>query len=354
MSMDDMKQTFEGVDLPEVVSAGHYIETEAPPERPLIRGFCEKGDKVQLVAPPKMKKSFMFLQLGISLSTGMEILGHDIPEKCRVLLVQYEIQPKYFHRRVQFISRAMGIEMADIGDRLLIVNARGKGVIIDQVSALARQHNVDVIMLDPLYKIFEGDENSNQDMAAALATFDKMVEETGAALFYVHHDCKGNAGDRNNTDRGAGGGVQSRDYDSSIILSKHNEHNGAIVVSMPVRNYPELEEFTAVWDDGCFRRDDTIPAVKETTRSKGRKKNKGKSLEEIGNAIIPLANTARHKMEFYSVMQDKLDVGRDKVRAAVGLLIDSGQLTEHSTTYPRRIWIGTPDAMIRKEAEGWK
>jgi RecA-family ATPase len=38
-----------------------------------------------------------------------------------------------------------------------------------------------VVILDPLYKLLEGDENSAQDMKPLLAGFDRLAETTGAA-----------------------------------------------------------------------------------------------------------------------------------------------------------------------------
>lgn len=169
----------------------------------------------------------------------------------------------------------MNITPTDLGDRLFILNARGMGLsgpeAIQKIKEYAKEVSPDLISIDPFYKILEGDENSNgrDGMKGALTLFDGLVSETKAALSYVHHDAKGFAGDRQTTDRGAGGGILGRDYDAAIILTPHATEEETYVVETALRNYPPQEPFTIQWTENeetsgyCFeRRDDIIPEKK--------------------------------------------------------------------------------------------
>jgi RecA-family ATPase len=101
----------------------------------------------------------------------------------------------------------------------------------------AFKNKPEVIFFDPLYKLNEGVENAAEDMRTILAAFDMVAEETGAAIVYVHHDTKGNPGDRDIRDRGAGSNVLGRDYDACMTLTSHAQEDEAIVVDVLLRNY---------------------------------------------------------------------------------------------------------------------
>ena len=90
---------------------------------------------------------------------------------------------------------------------------RGADFSPEQITPIVKRVGAELVVIDPLYKLVNGDENSAQDMKAY---FDRVMRETGAALLYVHHDAKGSAGDRNIRDRGAGSGVLARDYDAAL------------------------------------------------------------------------------------------------------------------------------------------
>ena len=49
-------------------------------------------------------------------------------------------------------------------------------------------------MIDPIYKIITGDENSADQMAAFCNQFDRVATELGCAVVYCHHHSKGAQG----------------------------------------------------------------------------------------------------------------------------------------------------------------
>jgi len=75
------------------------------------------------------------------------------------------------------------------------------------------------IILDPLYKVQQGDENSAEAIATFCNALDRIAHETGAAIIYDHHHPKGAVGGRKVIDRGSGSGVFARDADAICDLS---------------------------------------------------------------------------------------------------------------------------------------
>jgi len=236
-----------------VVNAAGYITTDPPEHDPVLEGVFDLGDKVAILAPSKMRKSFFIMQGAIHLASGTDFLHWSTVRQFRVMIIQMEIKAGHYHRRIRRMHDALG--KPDIGDRLAIVNGRGIELDMAAVARVAQRHKTEIIIFDPLYKIATGDENSAADMKPVLASFDRLAEATSAAVCFVHHDAKGAASERDTRDRGAGSGVLARDYDACITLTAHRDNPDTAVVNTLLRNYPPRDPFCATWDEGCFSYD---------------------------------------------------------------------------------------------------
>ena len=102
-------------------------------------------------------------------------------------------------------------------------NLRGKALPLDKLAEKVirrcRGQNYKLIILDPLYKVQQGDENSAEAISLFCNSLDRIAHETGAAIVYDHHHPKGSSGDRKIIDRGSGSGVFARDADAICDLS---------------------------------------------------------------------------------------------------------------------------------------
>jgi len=54
----------------------------------------------------------------------------------------------------------------------------------------AAKKNYMAIIIDPIYKVITGDENSADQMASFCNQFDKVCNELGCAVIYCHHQRK--------------------------------------------------------------------------------------------------------------------------------------------------------------------
>jgi 5S rRNA maturation endonuclease (ribonuclease M5) len=253
------------------------LETPDAPDQILVDTF-DTRDKIAIIGSSKMKKSFFMLMLLICIAAGRDFLRWRVPKPRRVVLIQLEIQAAHFHKRVLNITRSMGINPKDLGDRFHVINCRGLGVEgqegIDLIGRVVESYKPEVISFDPLYKIAIGAENAIEDAKLILNSFDALIEKTGAAIAYVHHDAKGQSGDRDIRDRGAGSNVISRDYDACITLTPHVSDVDATVVEAMIRNYRPQDPFTALWvtdeKTGGYRFDisEEIAPTKKTSRTR--------------------------------------------------------------------------------------
>lgn len=204
------------------------IDRVKPPLKPeQIEGILRLGHKMLVTSSSKAGKSFLMLDLAIALANGREWLGH----KCMqgdVLYVNLEIDDASLYHRLDEIYTKRGYPRTeDRMKHLWVWNLRGEADTLDQLRPeLVRQVSelinsgvkFSAIILDPLYKIEMGDENSASDMAKFFNEFDKIANETGCSVISVHHHSKGAQGAKSAMDRGSGSGVFARDPDAILDI----------------------------------------------------------------------------------------------------------------------------------------
>ena len=105
-------------------------------------------------------------------------------------------------------------------DSIDIWNLRGKSVPMDKLAPKlirrAAKKDYVAIIIDPIYKVITGDENSADQMANFCNQFDKVCTELGCAVIYCHHHSKGSQGGKKSMDRASGSGVFARDPDALL------------------------------------------------------------------------------------------------------------------------------------------
>ena len=212
----------EGVsdELPDMVTLATYKDN--PPELPdeLISGILRRGHKMLISGSSKAGKSFLLMELCISIAEGKKWLGFDC-KRGRVLYVNLEIDPASAINRFLKIYEALGWKMTN-AENIIIWNLRGHAVPLDKlVPKLVRRvrdQQLDAIIIDPIYKVITGDENNASDMGAFCNQFDKICTDTGCSVIYCHHHSKGSQGMKKAIDRASGSGVFARDPDAQLDM----------------------------------------------------------------------------------------------------------------------------------------
>lgn len=207
-------------DLPEPETLADEWDNlpELAPE--LIKGVLRQGHKMLIAGPSKAGKSFALIELSIALAEGQKWLGWQC-EQGKVLYVNLELdRPSALHR-FKDVYDAMGLPPANVAN-IDIWNLRGKTVPMDKLAPkLIRRSlkkNYQAVIIDPIYKVLTGDENSADQMAHFTNQFDKVATELGCSVIYCHHHSKGSQGGKKSMDRASGSGVFARDPDALIDL----------------------------------------------------------------------------------------------------------------------------------------
>ena len=260
-----------------LINASHWIREPVAPNDPILLDFLDKGDKALIIGASKSRKSFFALQTAACLAAGRDALNFTVTMPRRTLFLNFEIKANHFHKRLARICTHLDISPRDLGGRLRIANLRGCGADAASIKAwiLSAVDGLDVVVFDPLYKMFPAgtDENAAGDLADLMRIFDEMAEITGAAVVIVHHEAKNRAAKTIN--RGSGSGLLGRDCDAAIYLDNHFADQDAVVVETISRNYPPRKTFCAKFESGAFEAAPELAAVTEdtATSTKPRKPN---------------------------------------------------------------------------------
>ena len=205
-------------DLPDIQNIS-IIKNNRPPLSPeLISGVLRMGHKLLLSGASKASKSFALIELAIAIAEGKPWLGFECV-RGRVLYVNLELDPNSCWNRILDVYEALSL---NINDNLDVWNLRGQALPMDKLAPKlirrARKQNYIAIIIDPIYKVITGDENSADQMAKFCNQFDKVCTELGCAVIYCHHHSKGSQGSKRSMDRASGSGVFARDPDALLDL----------------------------------------------------------------------------------------------------------------------------------------
>lgn len=212
----------EGVndDLPEpesMADAWNNLPELAPP---LIDGILRQGHKMLIAGPSKAGKSFGLIEMCIAIAEGRKWLDWQC-SKGRVMYVNLELDRASCLHRFKDVYTALGWHPDNISN-IDIWNLRGKSVPMDKLAPKlirrAAKKDYVAIIIDPIYKVITGDENSADQMANFCNQFDKVCTELKCAVIYCHHHSKGGQGSKKSMDRASGSGVFARDPDALLDL----------------------------------------------------------------------------------------------------------------------------------------
>ena len=186
----------------------------------LIKDVLRKGHKMLIAGPSKAGKSFLQIELCIAIAEGRKWLNWDCAQG-RIMYVNLELDRASCLHRFKDVYTAMNIQPNNLKN-IDIWNLRGKSVPMDKLAPKlirrAAEKDYVAIIIDPIYKVITGDENSADQMANFCNQFDKVCTELGCAVIYCHHHSKGSQGGKRSMDRASGSGVFARDPDALLDL----------------------------------------------------------------------------------------------------------------------------------------
>lgn len=186
----------------------------------LIDGVLRQGHKMLIAGPSKAGKSFLQIEMCIAVAEGRKWLGWQCTQG-RIMYVNLELDRASCLHRFKDVYQALGWKPDNLKN-IDIWNLRGRSKPMDKLAPMlirrAAKKEYIAIVIDPIYKVITGDENSADQMANFCNQFDRVCTELGVAVIYCHHHSKGAQGGKKSMDRASGSGVFARDPDALLDL----------------------------------------------------------------------------------------------------------------------------------------
>lgn len=221
-SWDEWYEWIESIndDLPEPEGLSGVWDELPELAAPLIDNVLRQGHKMLISGPSKAGKSFALIELCIAIAEGRKWLNFDCAMG-KIMYVNLELDRASCLHRFRDVYETLGWQPNHL-ENIDIWNLRGKSAPMDKLAPKlirrALKKNYTAIIIDPIYKVITGDENSADQMANFCNQFDKVCTELGAAVIYCHHHSKGSQGSKRAMDRASGSGVFARDPDAILDL----------------------------------------------------------------------------------------------------------------------------------------
>lgn len=221
-SWNEWQEWIESVndDLPDPESLEEYWNDLPELAPPLIDGVLRQGHKMLIAGPSKAGKSFALIEMCIAIAEGTKWMGWNCTQG-KVMYVNLELDRASCLHRFKDVYEELEIPPRGIKN-IDIWNLRGKSVPMDKLAPKlirrAAKKDYIAIVIDPIYKVITGDENSADQMATFCNQFDKICTELGTSVIYCHHHSKGSQGGKRSMDRASGSGVFARDPDALLDL----------------------------------------------------------------------------------------------------------------------------------------
>lgn len=173
------------------------LSREPEPTPELVRGVIPAGGRVLVAAPSGTGKSWLALDLVLSIVTGDPWLGLDehriASNDGPALIVEEEASAGALHHRLARLARGRGLDLAapEVRERIVayagqgvhLADARRWGALVDE----ARRRRPCLVVLDPAIRMLPGSDSDSEAVAAFWRGVGELQREGGCAVLVTHH-----------------------------------------------------------------------------------------------------------------------------------------------------------------------
>lgn len=297
-----------------------------PDRRPfVVDGLVREGETMNIIAAPKVGKSWLIYSLLLSIANNERWLGRFDVAGGKVWLLDNELHAEELRWRLDTVAEAMGIPPDVIDREVVITSLRGNMRSLRELETDGIEPGeFKLIVGDACYRFatMDGDENSNTDQTKFFNLVDSIADKTTAAIALVHHASKGDQSGKSVTDVGAGGGAQSRAADCHLVIRPHEEE-GCAVVNAAVRSFAPLDPLTLRWAWPVWIADDHLDPNKLAGRlGKGQQARAAEDAADKQTIITKLAE-ADEPLSMKGI-REVTGFGKDKTERLVYSLMAEG------------------------------
>jgi AAA domain len=299
------------------VPVDRYLAVESKDPQWMIEGLWSDKSHGIIAGEPKTRKSYVSIDIALSVATGADCLGHfKVVKPGPVLMIQEEISDSEMRKRLRFIaaSKGLGGSIHRKGDELSVHfpdpiplylrNRKQLDLSDDETFQMLHSHilekDIKLLILDPLQLMLgEVDENKASEVRPILYNFLQLKEETGTGIMIVHHYSK--ASDKNPRKGGQrmlGSQAFHGWVESALYLSKNDKYETE--VEREFRNFDPIEGFSIAYVGGNEKYEVAISEVPQLKKKAPPTKFERFCLDNEG---IPLKAVAEYYKKTTSLVR---------------------------------------------------
>lgn len=205
----------------------------------IVPNLLESQDRLVITGGEGSGKSFFIQQIAILSAAGLHPMTGQPIDPIRVLVVDAENSEKQWRRRVRpLVRRAAHKGSADPArtmhiatvPRLNLINQRDLGA----VHALVDEHQPQLLVIGPLYRLIPKAIQSDDDAAPLIAALDGLRAKGPALVMEAHagHATKGQSGERDLRPRGSSALMGWPEFGIGLALDPEDEETGLVTASL--------------------------------------------------------------------------------------------------------------------------
>ncbi len=155
--------------LPNIRDINDLIADNPKLQKPVISGLVREGEICNIIAQPKTGKSWLILDLAISVALGIPFLGTFETSQGRVLILDNELHESTLAQRVPIVCESKEIDTTSLGGKLFVDCLRGRLVDLEKMESFfgdIEPGKFKMIVLDAFYRFLPRgiSENDNGQM----------------------------------------------------------------------------------------------------------------------------------------------------------------------------------------------
>lgn len=148
-----------------------------------------------IVGLPEARKTWILMDLALSISTGTKWLGQFECKKNKVIYLDQERSRASTIERFNQLLTGRELQSKDLDDTLLLKPQSRVKLNLEQsfesFSRVCDKFKPDIVLIDSFKKIHSSNELSSQDMQSLFTKIEELKDRFSCSFVFIHHEPKG-------------------------------------------------------------------------------------------------------------------------------------------------------------------
>ena len=330
-----------------------------PDRRWIVEQWVPLGAVTMLSGDGGLGKSLLTMQLLVSTAMSQPWLGLPVLP-CKSLAVFCEDDPEELHRRMNDICKHGNIPFSDLENMRMISRVgqaneflrrdkygkqQGPSDFYFQVLDEAKRFGAQLVVLDGLHDLFDGNENSRPEARSFVNLLRRIALETdGGVLLNAHPSMAGlSSGSGNSGSTAWNNAVRQRLYLTRPKDDDDRDADARVLKTMK-SNYGKIgEEIKLRWQEGVFVRDEPDAGFVANLQKRAHEKHACDAFlncldasNKQGRHVTDAHNSPRYAPKVFAEMPEARGVKIKAIERAMSSLFNDGTIKIGSILDPYR------------------